>query len=383
MEPDPVVSAGGAHCPLVSVVIDNYNYERFLSTAIDSALNQTYVRTEVVVVDDGSTDASADVIRGYGSAIRAVFKANGGQGSALNAGVEASRGDIVMFLDADDLLYPNAVDRVVACLGPDDAKAHFRLEVIDGEGRPRGEVQPSQKFALGSGAVLGEVLRRGRYVSAPNSGNAFPRKVIEHLGPVPDRFVKAADTFYIMGAPFVGPVCAIEEVLGAYRQHGGNVWDPSAAHGTPQIPDFGVPLDLARHDLVRDLARRHGLTAGNRPMTFSDPNHMVARLASLREHTPTGADRTGVAGPSERPTRLALLAEGFRAVLSVDGGRLLRRLGLSCVLVAMATLPERGALRVAGWYLNPASRPSRRLAHRDRPGRTLWSDRLPGRPRTG
>src|SRR5687768_5034795 len=95
-----------ADAPLVSVVINNYNYGRYLGPAIDSALQQSYPCVEVIVVDDGSTDHSRAVIAGYGHRIIPIYKANGGQASALNAGYEESQGEIVIFLDADDLLGP-------------------------------------------------------------------------------------------------------------------------------------------------------------------------------------------------------------------------------------------------------------------------------------
>src|SRR4051812_7574018 len=95
--------------PLVSIIINNYNYRRFLREAIDSALQQNYQRIEVVVVDDGSTDGSREVIRGYGDRIIAVLKANGGQGSAINAGFAAAHGDIICLEDSDDFFLPDKV----------------------------------------------------------------------------------------------------------------------------------------------------------------------------------------------------------------------------------------------------------------------------------
>nr|WP_242050505.1 glycosyltransferase family 2 protein [Oculatella sp. FACHB-28] len=99
--------------PLVSIIINNYNYDRFIAEAIDSALNQTYDSVEVVVVDDGSTDTSRSIIDGYGDQVVKVFKANGGQASALNAGFAASTGEIVCILDADDIFLPQKVSEVV------------------------------------------------------------------------------------------------------------------------------------------------------------------------------------------------------------------------------------------------------------------------------
>src|ERR1700684_2928477 len=104
--------------PLVSIIINNYNYARFLPSAIDGALAQTYSRVEVIVVDDGSTDESRAVIESYERRIAPLFKDNGGQGSALTAGFAASRGEIVMFLDADDELMAEAVERVVKAWRP-------------------------------------------------------------------------------------------------------------------------------------------------------------------------------------------------------------------------------------------------------------------------
>jgi len=76
----------------VSIIIDNYNYGRFLGEAIDSALAQTYPHVEVIVVDDGSTDNSREVIAKYGDRIIPVLKENGGQASAFNAGLLRPRG---------------------------------------------------------------------------------------------------------------------------------------------------------------------------------------------------------------------------------------------------------------------------------------------------
>ena len=96
---------------LASVIITSFNYERYLAQAIDSALAQTWPAVEVIVVDDGSTDGSPTIIERYGPRVHAVFKSNGGQGSALNVGFASSRGEIVLFVDSDDALLPHAVER--------------------------------------------------------------------------------------------------------------------------------------------------------------------------------------------------------------------------------------------------------------------------------
>ncbi|MEL6334977.1 MAG: glycosyltransferase, partial [Cyanobacteria bacterium J06626_26] len=91
---------------LVSVIISNYNYGRFITEAIESVLNQRYSNVELIVVDDGSTDNSRDIIQSYSHRLISVFQANSGQGAAFNAGLAQASGDIICFLDADDYYRP-------------------------------------------------------------------------------------------------------------------------------------------------------------------------------------------------------------------------------------------------------------------------------------
>ena len=125
-----------ANQPLVSIVINNYNYGRFLRDAIDSALNQTYDHTETIVVDDGSTDNSREIIAGYGDRIIPVLKENGGQNSAFDAGFVASSGSIVCFLDSDDVFFSSKVGRIVEVLEqhPHVGSCFHALKVIDKDG---------------------------------------------------------------------------------------------------------------------------------------------------------------------------------------------------------------------------------------------------------
>jgi glycosyltransferase involved in cell wall biosynthesis len=120
--------------PLVSILINNYNYGRYLGDAIESALNQTYRHAEVIVVDDGSTDDSRDVIASFGSRVISVLKANGGQGSAFNAGFAASRGNIICFLDSDDWFLSEKTAEVVAAFAHGEYGWFFHLLSTNGNG---------------------------------------------------------------------------------------------------------------------------------------------------------------------------------------------------------------------------------------------------------
>lgn len=100
--------------PLVSIVIPCRNAAAYVADAILSSLGQTYARTEVIVVDDGSTDGSAEVIQSFGSAIRREFGPPRGACAARNRGLQLARGELIQFLDADDWLYPHKLEQQVA-----------------------------------------------------------------------------------------------------------------------------------------------------------------------------------------------------------------------------------------------------------------------------
>ena len=103
--------------PLVSILIPCYNAEKYIGETLESVFQQTWKNIEVVVVDDGSTDSSADVVRSFReSQIKLVQQANRGQTAALNACLAHARGDLVQYLDADDLIAPDKIELQIARL---------------------------------------------------------------------------------------------------------------------------------------------------------------------------------------------------------------------------------------------------------------------------
>ncbi len=214
--------------PCVSIIINNFNYGRFLRSAIDSAIMQIYAHTEVIVVDDGSTDDSRYIISSYGSKITPVFKPNGGQASALNAGFAVCRGDIVIFLDADDILYPEAVANVVPLMQATSvSKVHWPLWVMDAGGEITSETRPPQ--VPPEGDFRQQVLERGpsNVASSPTSGNAWSRSFLQKILPIPDNLAYyrfCADEYLYTLAPVFGRVRTIAEPQGCYRIHGSSVY---------------------------------------------------------------------------------------------------------------------------------------------------------------
>src|SRR5215217_2651799 len=219
------MSRGAFASHLVSIVISNYNYGRFLGEAIDSALNQTYPHTEVIVVDDGSTDNSREIIESYGDRIIAVLKDNGGQASACNAGFRASKGEVVIFVDADDVLLPDTVGKVVAAFQsrPGVAKVQYRQQVIDASGKFLGDLQPRAAFAMQSGDVRPLLMEFDRYVWPSTSGNAFAAAVLDRIMPIPEVLYRVmADIHLCTLSAVFGEVISLEEPGSLYRVHGAN-----------------------------------------------------------------------------------------------------------------------------------------------------------------
>jgi glycosyltransferase involved in cell wall biosynthesis len=154
----------GMNMPKVSVVMPVYNGERFLRESLESVFAQTFQDVEVICVDDGSTDHSADVLQQYGPMIRVLPQVNAGQSAARNAGVASARGQYVAFLDQDDLWYPSKLMTQVAALDADSnvVLVHCDFDMIDERGQlvRQGAGLSERASALASpmGQLIGEAL---------------------------------------------------------------------------------------------------------------------------------------------------------------------------------------------------------------------------------
>jgi glycosyltransferase involved in cell wall biosynthesis len=259
----------GRAAPKCSIVITNYNYECYLAQAIESALAQDSPSVEVVVVDDGSTDGSPWILDRYESQATIVRKQNGGEASARNAGLRHSTGDIVIFVDADDYLYPDAVSRCVAAFGPNVAKVHYPLDIVDGEGRKTGEIMAA---SLCSGDMTGLLRRFGFYPSPPTSGNAYSRRALERIGPIPEsEFRRGADTYQIALTALYGEVRALDRPCAAWRRHGKNTSKHNISTLLGKLVD-----DIDVVDLVNAFLRKRNGHAHQAVAAW--PQHLQQRL---------------------------------------------------------------------------------------------------------
>jgi glycosyltransferase involved in cell wall biosynthesis len=336
--------------PLVSIIIDNFNYARFLRAAIDSALAQRYAPIEVLVVDDGSTDASRDVISSYDDRLSSIFKPNGGHASAFNAGFRASRGSIVMFLDADDALLPNAVEEVVRAWRPETAKAQFVLAHVDADGRALGAIVPYSPGQMLDGDIRASILEAGGYVGVPTSGNAFARAVLDRIMPIPEsQWRQAADTSLEIIAPFLGDVVSIRKTLGCYRIHEANHGMLGDELDSRKLR-VKIVIDLQREWALREFACRSGFTVP-RDWAAREPAHLKYRLASLRvdpAHHPLMDDR---------PT--SLMRMGLKSTWRNAGYNLKSKIFHTFWFSLAALLPQAAAVKVIRLGLIPRRRRAR------------------------
>ncbi len=237
----------------ISVIIPTYNYARFLGEAIDSALAQTYTPLEVIVVDDGSTDETPEILARYRDRIRAVRQRNQGVSMARNAGIAAARGDYFAFLDSDDLWLSRKLERQLARFAADSALGlvHCGVETFGERAATR------QVFEGMEGWVGEEILRLDRGVIAgPGSTVVVPRRVAEEIGGFDPRLLPSEDWDFCYRIAARYKVGYVAETLVQYRLHGG-----------------GAHLDI--QGLERSM-----LLALEKAFTSSDP-----AVQSLRAHS--------------------------------------------------------------------------------------------------
>ncbi len=279
------VTGDSTDLPLVSICIRNYNYGRFLAEAIDSSLNQSYPRTEIIVVDDGSTDETPDVLARYEHLVEVIRQSNAGQFHAATTALQAARGDLILFQDADDRLHSGTAARVVRAFAahPDAGRVQWRMAVMDEDGSPTGATFPQSNWIVPDGDLADEVLRRRTYVWPPTSGLAFRRSAVELVLRClePGHSFVDVDLPLAQATPLLGPVVNLSGTGCDYRHH-------QSAHSS-QIRKDPIVFFHDRIDEVLE-GQRMQVRVGEEVGRHVDPDPCAAldwafagyRLASLR-----------------------------------------------------------------------------------------------------
>ncbi|WP_095012483.1 glycosyltransferase family 2 protein [Tsuneonella mangrovi] len=308
-----------------SFVIANFNYGRFLTRAIDSALGQDWEDIEVIVVDDGSTDDSKSVIDAYGEQITAIFQPNSGQRIANNAGFAHSTGDVVVFLDADDVVDPHFARAVAQEWQHGLSKVQVLMERVDAEERPLGSLVPPISHAPAPAAIRKWAAKTSEYPTPPGSGNAYSRQFLDRLFPLGPEHDGSTDSTCLALAPFLGDVLTIAQPLALYRQHGSNDSDLFADRKR-----FGreVGRAMLRQRSAERICEEAGVT-GPEPDCLRLGWHLLQlRIASLRTDPHSH--------PFPGDTRPSMLYDCVRSILA--GGFESPQKRILALLWSLATL---------------------------------------------
>lgn len=237
--------------PFVSVLIDTYNHERFIEQAIVSVLEQDFPASdrEILVVDDGSTDRTPEIVRKFEPDVLLLRKENGGQASAFNAGIPECKGEIVAFLDGDDwwslTKLRTAAEELdanpeIGCVG------HGQYEVYP-DGRPLGVVVPARNTIVHLKDHLTARLFTHLRGFLGTTKITIRKKLLDQILPFPKELVIEADEYMFTIAPALAPALVLDKPLFYYRFHAGNLFQYSVGDETKARRKHGVLEALLRH----------------------------------------------------------------------------------------------------------------------------------------
>lgn len=205
--------------PLVSVIIPSYNTARFILETLESVLAQTWEHKEIIVVDDGSTDETADLLAPYKGRIHSIYQENRGLGGARNTGIRAAQGELFAFLDADDLWLPEFLERQLLALHdrPGVDILYTWWSFIDQQGNDL----PEEGRYAGRGNLFTEIVLSNRF---PVMAALVPRRCIEASGGFDEDRLISEDWDFWLRLAQLGFTCDVQPLaLVKYRFHGTNM----------------------------------------------------------------------------------------------------------------------------------------------------------------
>lgn len=198
--------------PLVTVITPVYNGERYLEGVIQSVQEQDYPNVEHIVLDDGSSDGTLEVIKRHGDRLRWDSHENMGEARTVNKGFSMAKGEILGVVNSDDPLLPGAISTMVEHLlaRPEVLVAYPDWLLIDGEGNITEHIKTYDYDYV-------EMLRRHHCMPGP--GAFFRRKLVEEIGGRDPGFRYANDFDFWLRAGLVGEFMRVPETLATFRHH--------------------------------------------------------------------------------------------------------------------------------------------------------------------
>jgi glycosyltransferase involved in cell wall biosynthesis len=272
-----MVSQGGPALKL-SVIIANYNHRNFVGAAIESALAVDWPHKEVIVVDDASTDDSRSVIDGFRGRVTAYFRPKSHQLGAHIFGFEKSTGDVIIFLDADDLLEPEVMQEVVKVWRSGVSQIQYRMNLIDSAGTQLGTAIPQFPQKNDPARLRRNYLRTITYTTPPGSGSAYARDFVARAYAIPKPpTIRWSDHVLHPLAPILGDVLTIRKPLARYRIHAAN----GGMLGSLDAGKLRYRLqeDVEKARVFASASQQFGLPAPHDPLRHN-LTHLQPRLAS-------------------------------------------------------------------------------------------------------
>jgi glycosyltransferase involved in cell wall biosynthesis len=213
--------------PRVSVIVPTYNQDKYLGFCIDSILNQTYRDFELIVVDDGSTDTTQEIVAKYNANVRYIHKQNGGTPSALNAGIRVANGEYLAWLSSDDLYLPNKLEKQIAQLSEcSEIKVlHTAFYLVDTNGNVIRKVVFSQDVFSDFSPV-----KLMKHNTINGSSILFHRECIERVGLFDESIHGTEDWDMWIRMACYYKFGYLSEPLISYRWH-----DSNFSHKRPRI----------------------------------------------------------------------------------------------------------------------------------------------------
>jgi glycosyltransferase involved in cell wall biosynthesis len=261
----------------LSVIIANYNYRDFVGAAIESALVVDWSDKEVIVVDDASTDDSRTIIESFGSRVAAYFRPKSHQLGAHMFGFEQSTGDVIIFLDADDLLEPDVMQEVAKVWRPGVSKVQYRMNLIDATGTQLGSALPQFPPKDDPEKLRRTFLRTMTYTTPPGSGNGYSRDFVRDVfafGPT----IPQSDAVLLTIAPILGDVLTIRKPLARLRIHDASWGSMTNSLNAAKLRQL-LYQDIERAHLFATVSRQLRLPVSQDPLKHSF-HHLQYRLAS-------------------------------------------------------------------------------------------------------
>ena len=245
--------------PRVSVVIPTYNYGRYIVEAIESVLNQTFPDREVIVVDDGSTDDTGELIGRFGDRVRYIYQRNLGPSAARNTGIRAARGEYVGFLDSDDLWLPEKLALQVAVLDSCQAVGLVYSDALFFRDETQAIIGAHREvFPHPAGRILAQLVL-GNVISSPTP--LVRRSILDRVG-LFDEDLKASEDWDLwIRIAKICEIAYIDQPLAKYRRHRHNKSLNTKAIGMGQL--LVLNKIFADADLPREIERLRRVAYSN------------------------------------------------------------------------------------------------------------------------